>query len=88
MELYVLESGSEIEEIERQESLTSSHGGFCDCVFFTPSSSESASDSDGVLSSLLQTRQCVHSLTSSNARDHGARVRDTISISGRVGDGV
>ena len=77
-----------IEEIERQESLTSSHGGFCGCVFFTPSSGESGSDSDGVLCSLLQTSQSVHCLTTSNVRDHGVRARDTFSVSGRVGDEV
>ena len=82
------ERGSEIEEIERQESLTSSHCGFCDCLSLTPSSSESGSDSDGVLSSLLQTSQCVHCLTTSNVRDHSVRVSDTISVSGRVGDEV
>ena len=54
---------------KRKRTLTSSHCGSCDGVFFTPSSSSSdiGSDSDGVLSSLLQTSQCVHSLTSSKA---------------------
>ena len=85
MELCVLERGSEIEEIERQESLTSSHCGFCDGILISPSSGESGSDSDGVLSSLLQIGQCVHCLTASNGRD-GVRARDTFSR--RVGDGV
>ena len=88
MELYVLERGSEIEEIGRQEYLTSSHCCYFHHSLFTPSSSESCSDSDGVLSSLLQTSQSVHCLTTSNVRDHGVRARDTFSVSGRVGDGV
>ena len=79
------ERGSELEEIERPESLTSSHCCFCDGILISPSSGESGRDSDGVLSSLLQTRQCVHCLTTSNIRD-GARARDTFSR--RVGDGV
>ena len=32
------ERGSEIEEIERQETLTSSHCGFCDGILISPSS--------------------------------------------------
>ena len=76
------ERGSEIEEIER---LTSSHCGFCDGILISPSSGESGRDSDGVLSSLLQTRQSVHCLTTSNVRD-GVRARDTFSRG--VGDGV
>ena len=40
--------------------LTSSGCVGCDIVLFSPSSSESGSDSDGVLSSFLQTSQCVH----------------------------
>ena len=72
----------------RQGILTSSHCGGYNSVFLTPSSSDSGSDSDGVLSSLLQTRQCVHCLTTSNVRDHGVRASETVSVSGRVGDGV
>ena len=85
MELYVLERGSEIEEIERQETLTSSHCGFCDGILISPSSSESCCDSDGVLCSLLQTSQCVHCLTTSDVRD-GIQASETVSC--RVGDGV
>ena len=79
------ERGSELEDIERQENLTSSHCGFCDGILISPSSGKSGRDSDGVLSSLLQTSQCVHGLTTSNVRD-GVRARDTFSR--RVGDGV
>ena len=74
----------------RKGILTSSHCGFSDGILLSPSTiffSDSGSDSDEVLSSLLQTRQCVHCLTTRNGRD-GVRARDTISISGRVGDGV
>ena len=61
--------------------LTSTHCGSRDCVLFTPSSSsDSGSDSDGVLSSLLQTSQCVHSLATRNTRDHGCRDRVTVSV--------
>ena len=86
MELYVLERGSEIEEIGRQESFTSSHCCYFHRSLFTPSSSENCSDSDGVLSSLLQTSQCVH-CQSPISRD-GVRASETVSVSGRVGDGV
>ena len=72
---------------EKQRTLTSSHCSGCDGVFCDPSSSESGSDSDGVLCSLLQTSQCVHCLTTSNIRD-GVRVSETVSVSGGVGDGV
>ena len=69
----------------RQGTLTSSHCGGYNGVLLTPSSSDSGSDSDGVLSSLLQTIQSVHCLTTSNGRG-GVRASETVS--GRIGDGV
>ena len=71
---------------DREIALTSSCCVGCDGVFLTPSSSESGSDSDGVHSSLLQTSQCVHCQGSINRG--GVRVSETVSGSGRVGDGV
>ena len=70
----------------KQRTLTCSHCGGCDGILLTPSSSDSGSDSDGVLSSHLQTSQCVH-CQSPLSRD-GIRVSETVSVSGRVGDEV
>ena len=39
--------------------LTSSHCGGCHVIFCSSSSSQTGSDSDKILSSLLQTSQCV-----------------------------
>ena len=72
-----------IEETE-EGNLTRSFCCSMNRIMPCPSSSESGSDSDGVLSSLLQTGQCVCCPTTSNARD-GARASETVNVSCRVG---
>ena len=70
----------------KQRTLTCSHCGGCDGILLTPSSSDSGSDSDGVLSSHLQTSQCVHCQSPINSG--GIRVSETAGASIGVRDGV
>ena len=62
--------------------------GGCEAVFCSLSITQYCSDSDGVLSGLLQTSQVVHCLTTTNVTDV-IRVSETLSVvSVGVGDGV
>ena len=71
---------------ESVASLTSSSCRGCDGISFSSSFSQSGSDSDRILSSLLQTCQYVHCPT--NTR-YGVRVSETVCVvSVGVGDGV
>ena len=58
-------------------SLTSCPCGACDGIIYSSSSSQRGSDSDRILSSLLQTCQYVHCPT--NTR-YGARVSETVCV--------